>query len=128
MFIMLNPSTADALVDDPTVRRCIGFARSWGYGGLYVGNLFAYRTSQPMELKQARDPVGPRCDRWLKLMMRKSKRVVAAWGVHGEYRDRASDVAYMLDEYYVLGLTRDGHPRHPLYLPANTELRRMQGG
>lgn len=119
-FVMLNPSTADHRQDDPTIRRCIGFARRWGYGGLVVVNLFAYRTSSVTELFQARDPVGPDNDRHLRAAIRRAAAVVLAWGVHGIRHGRDQGVLGLLARcrapLLCLGTTRHGHPRHPLYL------------
>lgn len=122
MFIMLNPSTADAYKDDPTIRRCIGYARSWGYGGIKVGNLFPYRATDPRELLKATDVVGKGNRQYLQRMAEESKVVVCAWG-NGplvekilkkmpEYKplEGVSDFLYYLD------LAKDGTPKHPLYL------------
>lgn len=80
MWIMLNPSTANAEEDDPTIRRCIGFARNWGYGGIYVENLYAYRSTDPKELKTAADPEGPANRDHLISMMNDSEKIICAWG------------------------------------------------
>lgn len=121
LFIMLNPSTADAAQDDPTIRRCIGFARRWGFGGVEVVNLFAWRATLPRELAKARDPVGPHNDRAISLAVARSRAVIAAWGVHGALGDRDAQVAQLLaaTRLRCLGLTRDGAPRHPLYVAGN---------
>lgn len=121
LFIMLNPSTADAAQDDPTIRRCIGFARRWGFGGVEVVNLFAWRATLPRELAKARDPVGPHNDRAISLAVARSRAVIAAWGVHGALGDRDAQVAPLLaaTRLRCLGLTRDGAPRHPLYVAGN---------
>lgn len=118
LFIMLNPSTADAERDDPTIRRCIGFARSWGFGGVEVVNLFAWRATLPRALARARDPVGPHNDRAISQAVARSRAVIAAWGVHGALGDRDEQVAQLLaaTRLRCLGLTRDGAPRHPLYV------------
>jgi hypothetical protein len=118
MFVGLNPSTADETQDDPTIRRCIGFARDWGYGGLCMANLFAFRATDPADMKAAADPVGPENDASLERLACEAGLVVAAWGVHGTHLDRARQVAAarVLGDFTVLGLTADGHPRHPLYL------------
>lgn len=124
-FIGLNPSTADETVDDPTIRRCIGFAKSWGCGGLVMLNLFAYRATDPRQLLIAEDPVGPDNDAHLKSAVARSDMTVAAWGVHGKLQNRGWHVVGMLGEgahLQALGLTKDGYPRHPLYLPSATEL------
>ena len=118
MFIMLNPSTADADVDDPTIRRCIGFARSWGYGGLWVGNLFALRSSHPGDLLLADDPVGSQNNAALKSMADRSDQVVVAWGSFAaKFPAQEAQVREMFRlRLYCLATTKDGHPRHPLYL------------
>ena len=117
MFIMLNPATADATRNDPTIRRCIGFARDWGYGGVRVGNLFAWRTPYPEVLRAVTDPVGQENDGALQEMAGGSALVVAAWGVHGQWRDRARAFR---DEFthplHALGITKAGEPAHPLRL------------
>lgn len=127
-FIMLNPSTADAFADDPTIRHCLGFARTWHCGGLLVLNLFALRATDPAALRDHPDPVGPCNDlvvaEQFSLGGPSIGPVVAAWGAHGTLLDRGQR---MTDLLYAstgqlpscLGLTRDGHPRHPLYLPAD---------
>ena len=92
MFIMLNPSTADATADDPTIRRCIGFARAWGYGGVRVGNLFAWRTPYPQALRSALDPIGRHNDSALCELAEGAALVVAAWGVHGMWLARSQTV------------------------------------
>lgn len=117
MFVGLNPSTADETLDDPTIRRCISFAKDWGYGGLYMTNLFAYRATQPEDMKRADDPVGPDNDYWLRKIAGQASVVVAAWGTHGTYGGRHSAVRAMLPNLHCLRLTKDGHPSHPLYLP-----------
>jgi hypothetical protein len=119
LFIALNPSTADHRVDDPTIRRCIGFAKSWGFGRLAVGNLFAYRSTDPKRLRIADDPVGPMNDRWLTTLASRAELTVAAWGVHGSLHGRADAVVSRLTGLHHLGITRHGHPRHPLYLPSD---------
>ena len=126
-FIMLNPSTADAAEDDPTIRRCIAFARREGAGGLTVGNLFAWRSTDPSALRKCDNPEGPDNAPWLRTIARDAgRRVVCAWGVHGAYRDRAETVLRIMRvegvECLCLGRTKQGHPRHPLYLPADAAL------
>lgn len=126
-FLMLNPSTADAMADDPTIRRCVGFAKTWGFGGLLVLNLFALRATDPKQLYGHDDPVGPDNDAviggWLD---RLSGPVVAAWGVHGAYRQRHAEVTDLVrahgKQLMCLGATKDGHPKHPLYVAASTPL------
>ncbi len=121
LFIALNPSTADAQNDDATVRRCVSFARSWGFGSVIIANLFAFRSTDPSLLYRVRDPIGPRNDRWLQRLSTDTSLTIAAWGVHGQIADRADGVLPRLTNAHHLGLTKDGHPRHPLYLPAATK-------
>ncbi len=120
LFVMLNPSTADAEIDDPTIRRCIGFARRWGFQELAVANLFAWRATDPRELRQAVDPVGPENDRHLMRLSGCADAVIAAWGARGNYHNRAAEVLGLLEGAIEhLGLTKQGHPKHPLYLRAD---------
>jgi hypothetical protein len=117
LFVGLNPSTADEVADDPTVRRCRDFARRWGYGALCLANLFAYRATAPAVLRAARAPVGRGNDRWLARLAVGADVIVAAWGVHGTFAGRDRAVTALLgDRLACLGVTKDGHPRHPLYL------------
>lgn len=95
--IMLNPSTADARRDDPTIRRCMGLARAWGYGGIEVVNLFAWRTRTPAALRRVADPVGRRNDAWLRRLARRGADVLFAWGAHGALRGRDAAVLNLLD-------------------------------
>ena len=118
-FIGLNPSTADAQLDDPTLRRCIGFAKQWGYGSLLLVNLFAWRATDPRDLLSAPDPIGPQTNRWLRRAMRESDLVVAAWGNGGTLANRAHIVAKRLKPLHCLGITSLGMPRHPLYCRAD---------
>lgn len=122
LFIGLNPSVADHRIDDQTIRRCITFARSWGFGQLAMANLFALRTPSPRELRRASDPVGPRNDRWLRRLVAEAEEVVMAWGDHGAYLARDRVVLAMLQRPRCLGLSKLGHPRHPLYLRSTTVL------
>lgn len=117
-FICLNPSTADARTDDPTIRRIRGFAKAWGYSALVVANLYAWRATDPAELKRADDPVGPDNDSHLVRVAADCELVVAAWGVHAR-PERVAAVRALpgMDRLHVLGLTKGGAPRHPLYLP-----------
>ena len=119
LFVGLNPSTADETMDDPTIRRCISFARNWGYARLHMANLFAFRATKPSDMKNAIDPVGPENDRHLLALAEDSVLTVAAWGVHGTFGGRHNAVHRMLPRLHYLRLTKDGHPGHPLYLPGN---------
>lgn len=121
-FVMLNPSTADETDDDPTIRRCIGYAKEWGYGTLLVGNLFALRATDPSELRDHPDPVGPENDDHLRKICDRAELVVAAWGTDGSLRDRGKEAARMLDvQLHALDVTKNGHPGHPLYLPGDAD-------
>ena len=117
-FVMLNPSTADESQDDRTIRRCIGYAQSSEFDGLVVGNLFAYRATDPGELYKADDPVGPDNDRYLqKINAMCAGFVVAGWGTHGnKWPARVALMHDIFPELRCLALTKDGQPRHPLYL------------
>lgn len=118
-WIMLNPSTADASIDDPTIRRCIAFSRSWGCAGMAVVNLFAFRATDPRQLMKASDPVGEHgnvyIDHWARAT---TGPTVAAWGNWGAMNNRGRNVALMLEvlghRLHCLGTTKDGHPKHPL--------------
>jgi len=128
LFVMLNPSTADAETNDPTIRRCIGFARRWGFQELAVANLFAWRATEPRELRQVIDPVGPENDRYLMMMSRCADAVIAAWGARGSYRNRAEEVLDLLEgPVEHLGLTKQGYPKHPLYLRADAARMAFRG-
>lgn len=119
-FCLLNPSTADATTDDPTLRRCLGFARDWGFGGVEIVNLFALRATDPRLLRRTPDPVGPRNDAAIVRAARRADLIVAAWGNHGALRSRAEAVRALLSPIatvHALGITKMGHPRHPLYAP-----------
>jgi hypothetical protein len=117
MFIGLNPSTADEVEDDPTIRRCIQFAKDWGYGALCMTNLFAFRATYPAVMKAQEDPVGPENDTSLLHLAKDADVVVAAWGTHGSHQGRGKHVGGMLANLTCLRLTKAGHPGHPLYLP-----------
>lgn len=121
-FVMLNPSTADADNDDPTIRRCMGFARRFGYSGIRVTNLYAYRATKPADLWRVADPVGPDNDRHL-LKGAQDNSVVGAWGANAK-SDRVAEVRSLLKWQIIsaLGLTKDGAPRHPLYLRGDAEV------
>lgn len=121
-FVMLNPSTADETDDDPTIRRCLGYAKDWGYGSLVVGNLFALRSPDPERLREHDAPVGPENDAHLEAIAAEADRVVAAWGANGSLHDRAREVADLLaGELVALETTKSGHPVHPLYQPVDAE-------
>lgn len=116
LWVMLNPSTADAEQDDPTIRRCMSFTRSFGYSGLAVVNLFALRATRPAALRRAQDPVGRRNDDELCEWSARAGLTIVAWGADRMATARAADVAPLLTDPHCLGVTAEGHPRHPLYL------------
>jgi hypothetical protein len=123
-FIMLNPSTADAAKDDPTIRKCIGFARRWNAGGINVVNLFAVRSTNPRALysMRAAEAIGPRNQAAIYEGCLGSGIVCAAWGLHGRLYSRDRAVLALLRHWGILdvrhlGLTKDGSPRHPLMVP-----------
>ncbi|MFE0207053.1 DUF1643 domain-containing protein [Streptomyces sp. NPDC058985] len=122
VYVMLNPSTADALTDDPTIRRCRGFARREGAGGLVVVNLFALRSTDPRALTRHPDPVGPHNNAFIRQAVSGAHRVIAAWGAAGVQDGRGEAVTGLLRArgaaVYCLGWTATGQPRHPLYLPS----------
>lgn len=123
-WVMLNPSTADATQDDRTIGRCIEFSKAWGFGGLVVVNLFAFRATEPAALKAADDPVGPENDAAISSAVEQAPLVVAAWGVHGGLVGRDRRVTELIEEsgeVVCLGTTKDGYPCHPLYLKGDTE-------
>jgi len=122
-LIMLNPSTADETADDPTIRRCLDYAKRWGYGTLVVGNLFALRATDPSELTDHDAPIGPENDSHLQEICDEAEKVVVAWGTNGTVEGREREVAVLLDaDLYALNTTKDGHPNHPLYQPKDAEL------
>lgn len=120
-FIGLNPSTADATLDDPTIRRCIGFAKTWGFDALWMTNLFALRATDPKVMLAAEEPFGSMNDVAIKTAAIRSELVVAAWGVHGAHLDADVNARATLRHLHHLGLTKGGHPKHPLYLRAETK-------
>lgn len=120
LFLMLNPSKATEVQNDPTVERCERRARTLGYGGMRVVNIFAFRATDPRDLKAASDPNGPDNDAAIRDGVEWADDVIAAWGAHGDHHRRGAAVAALLAEMQCpalqLGLTKAGHPRHPLYI------------
>jgi hypothetical protein len=127
VFVMLNPSTADAHQNDATIRRCIHFAQAWGYGSLEVVNLFALMATCPRQLQQVSDPVGGECDRHLLLAVSQAEQIIVAWGNGGRLHQRDRRVLALLAAHnpslllYCLGVNQGGQPRHPLYLRRETQ-------
>lgn len=139
-FVMLNPSVADANIDDNTIKRCISFAKDWGYGSLIVVNLFAYRATKPADLKAAGYQVGECkfhsgnvCDHHIAQAVMSCHDTVCAWGAITDQLvlDRASSVLRIIHSQgrrpKVIKLTAKGHPRHPLYLKGNLKPIPFQG-
>mgnify|MGYP000737069524 CR=1 FL=1 len=124
LFIGLNPSTADAEIDDPTIRRCISFSTRWGFGGLKMVNLFAVRATDPKDMMAHPRPIGAANDQTLREAAAEAGVIVCAWGVGGGFLQRDSVLVEMLRQYplHCLGRTRDGKPRHPLYIRSDKEL------
>jgi hypothetical protein len=120
LFVMLNPSTATELQNDPTVERCERRARALGFGAFRVANIFAWRDTDPRKMRAAADPVGPENDAAILDGASWADSIVAAWGTHGAFLDRSVHVAELLcKKQYVLhhlGLSKEGHPKHPLYI------------
>jgi hypothetical protein len=125
VVIGLNPSTADHRQLDPTLRRVRNFAQAWGLGGFVMLNLFAFRATEPRDMKRAEEPVGPMNDRYIRGLAAalNTGMVLAAWGGHGGYRNRDREVMAILAEErvkpYALRVTRQGYPSHPLYIPGS---------
>lgn len=125
MFIGLNPSTADQQTNDPTIRKCMGFARRWNLGGICMTNLFAYRSTDPLMMKlYATDPVGPdnlttlqRC-----AALPKCRIIIAGWGNHGDFKGQDKLVKSLISPLMCLRKTKNGHPWHPLYIPYSCPL------
>jgi hypothetical protein len=120
LFVMLNPSTATELQNDPTVERCERRARALGFGAFRVCNIFAWRETDPAKMRAAPDPVGPGNDAAIAEGCQWADRIVCAWGAHGEHLDRGRRVERLMRAtgrpLHHLGLTKAGHPRHPLYI------------
>jgi len=133
LFIGLNPSRADAERDDPTLRRLLGFARAWGFGGLEVVNLFARCSPSPAVLRRSSDPVGAENNQWLQRSVAAADALWLGWGNGGAWRQRDQQVLDLLAlqlhadiPLLAVGLTVTGQPRHPLYAPAAAQPLRLQ--
>lgn len=120
-WIGLNPSTADEIQDDPTIRRCIAFSKAWGYGAMCMTNLFAWRATKPSDMLKAFSPVGLENANHLLACAKQAGLVVAAWGKHGRHLEQQEFVKRVMENNHItlhhLGLNGDGTPKHPLYLP-----------
>ena len=131
-FLLLNPSTADAETDDPTITRCMARARQLGYGGIYVCNLFAYRATDPAEIYKAPDAIGPENDQWTPYYMLMCRMVICGWGKHGTWLNRDRAVIASLETMpwrmlYALDTNADGSPKHPLYVAYNVQPKPFTG-
>lgn len=120
LFVMLNPSTATEVQNDPTVERCERRARALGFGAFRVTNIFAWRDTDPKKMRAARDPVGPENDAAISEGAHWADQVICAWGAHGDHLGRGRHVEALLRAtglpLFHLGLTKAGHPMHPLYI------------
>lgn len=123
MFIGLNPSTADEKEDDPTIRRCINFAKDWGYGSIFMTNLFALRSTRPKKLYSSSNPVGIDNDRYLIEYADKSELIIACWGNHGSFQNRSNEVAKLINNLCCLEINKSGEPKHPLYIKKDVEIK-----
>jgi hypothetical protein len=125
VFLMLNPSTADAMIDDPTIRRCRKFSDRWGMNGIVVVNLYALRSTDPAGLWEHKDPVGPANDAYLLHIAHSAKQVICAWGANAR-QDRVEQVVQVLRaagaKMLCLGVTKQGMPKHPLYIRGDQPL------
>ena len=122
LFIGLNPSTANEEVDDPTIRRCVNYVENWGYGGLIMANLFAYRVTLPSGLKKVKYPIGEDNDKYIMTLSKKADITVAAWGNNGNLYGRDKQVFDLIPNLMCLKLNKSGQPAHPLYLKKNIKL------
>ena len=122
VFVMLNPSTANASEDDPTIRRCMDFGRRWGFRELTVVNLFALRAADSADLRRhGAEAIGERNDDMLHWVRRQATMVVAAWGNYGSHLNRDAAVLPIIQPTMALRVTQQGCPAHPLYLPATAQ-------
>ena len=126
LYVMLNPSTANAVDDDPTIRSCVRLADHGGFGSIEVVNLFALRSTDPKMLKFHADPVGPECDGHIRRARDRCDVIVCAWGAYPHLRGRDAKVldilTYNFRKVYCFGMTKSGAPRHPLYIKTGTTL------
>jgi hypothetical protein len=132
LFVMLNPSTATEAQNDPTVERCERRARALGFGAFRVCNIFAFRATDPRVMRAAPDPVGPLNDASIADSVAWADQVICAWGTHGAHLGRGAQVEALLRDtgaaLWHLGLTKDGHPKHPLYIGYDRQPQVWDGG
>lgn len=122
MFVGLNPSTATETVNDPTISKCIKFAKAWGYGTYLMCNLFGFRSTDPRGLDIVDDPIGPENDAHIAAFAKQASKIVAAWGCDRQVPGRAKTVLKILGKTHCLRITKGGFPNHPLYMPDKTQL------
>ena len=125
-FVGLNPSVADEKNNDPTIRRCIGFAKREGASGVLVTNLFSYCSTDPKDLKAASNPVRAVNKEWIDAAQALAAKTVACWGVHGTHGNRSLETLGGLGSVFCFGTTRSGEPRHPLYLRGDAKIRLLE--
>lgn len=129
-WVMLNPSRADQRDNDPTIERVCRRSRTMGFGAVNIVNLFAFRSPYPWVLKELDDPVGPANDTAIMVAARTAAKVVVAWGTDGALKERGAAVLLKLEaaniDLYCLGTTKDGFPRHPLYIPYSQDLEKFK--
>ncbi len=123
MFIGLNPSTADENTDDKTITRCTNFAKSWGYGGFYMTNLFAYRSTDKSKLPLVENPIGDDNDLYIAKYAKLADKTVAAWGNDGVFLERSAIVSNLIAPLFCLEVNQTGEPKHPLYVSSDTTLK-----
>lgn len=116
MIVSLNPSTADEKRNDPTIQRCIGFARKWGFGKLFVTNLFSFRATSPKDLFNSKNPVRDKNDYWIRKLSKKADKTVLAYGNHGKFKNRHEEILKIIKNPYCIKKSKMGMPMHPLYL------------
>lgn len=121
VFIGLNPSTADANIDDPTIKKCLNYAKNWWYGWFYMWNLFAYRATEPKNMMKVFDPIWKENDIYLKSIFEKGEKIICCWWEYGTFQNRAQEVLKNIPTPYYLKLNKSGQPGHPLYLKWNLE-------
>ena len=119
VIIGLNPSTADEKDDDNTIKKCINFSKNWGYGGLYMWNLFAFRATAPSDMFNASSPIGEENSKYIEKYSKLSDKVICAWGNNGNFKNRSKEVLLNIENKFYLKLNKTGEPAHPLYLNKN---------
>lgn len=122
MFIGLNPSTADEIEDDPTIRRCVNFAKSWGYGGFCMTNLFAIRATKPKTMLAHNQPIGFDNDKWIDSIAKNAGIIIAAWGAHGGHINRDKEIMARFENLKCFEILKSGKPKHPLFVKSNKTL------